>query len=169
MNTERQDTDSKLMTPEADRMLDARGDTQPVGEFLAWAEERGLLLCSAGHAGRYWPDQRTTEQLLAEWKGIDLAEVEREKHALLVQLREQATSARAITIGMKVERCELLRGEPASGYGQVGNVVEITDTKIRVMWLRHDGSNERRTWMARDAEGKRWQRAGATPLLGSGS
>lgn len=162
-----QDTDPK--TPECDRRLEARGDTQVVGEFLAWADERCLLLCSAGHAGRYWPDQRTTEQLIAEWKGIDLAEVDREKQALLEPAREQATSARAITFGMKVERCELLRGEPASGYGQVGNVVEMTDTKIRVMWLRHDGSNERRTWMARDAEGKRWQRAGATPLLGSGS
>ena len=153
-------------TPESDRLVEARYDAQPVGEFLAWVYAQGLLLCRAEDCRPQGIDHRTTEQLLADWKGIDLAEVERERMALIVQLREHAEAARAVTIGLKVERCELLRGEPASGYGQVGNVVEMTDTKIRVMWLRHDGSNERRTWMARDAEGKRWQRAGATPLIG---
>lgn len=80
------DAAAQVQTPECDRMLAARVDTQPVGDFLAWASEQGFVLCKPNSAGRFWPCDHSTEQLLAEWQGIDLAEVEREKRAILDSL-----------------------------------------------------------------------------------
>jgi hypothetical protein len=75
-----------IKTPECDRMIAARSDTQPVGEFIEWAREQGLVLCRFGEHARYWPDGRSVEQLLAEWQHIDLTEVERERRAILAGL-----------------------------------------------------------------------------------
>lgn len=62
-----------------------------------------------------------------------------------------------LAIGTNVERIEIVRGQPRQGHGQKGNIVEVSPTRVRIMWLNKDGSNDRRTWLARDAEGQRWK------------
>jgi hypothetical protein len=39
---------------------------------------------------------------------------------------------------------------------QVGEIVEMDDERVRIMWLNGDGSNDKRTWQQRCALGKRW-------------
>jgi hypothetical protein len=85
-----------VATPECDRMIAARSDTQPVGEFIEWAREQGLVLCRFGRHDRYWPDNRSLEQLLAAWQHIDLAEVERERRAVLDCMRATTKEALAL-------------------------------------------------------------------------
>lgn len=77
--TFRQATD----TVELDKMLAAKPETQPAGEFVEWLQGRGLLL-GQWEGERFVPAVgHTLEELLAEWKGIDLAECERERRELL--------------------------------------------------------------------------------------
>ncbi len=80
-------------TPETDKQirLVAERHTQDVGAFMEWLEEQGWQL------GR-WDEDGTPilglapsiNDLLAQWVGIDLAKVERERRALLVYLSRNA-------------------------------------------------------------------------------
>lgn len=56
-----------------------------------------------------------------------------------------------IEIGTKV-----MRVADGYHYEQAGIVIEQTDTRIRVMWKNKDGSDDRRTWVAKSAKAKRW-------------
>lgn len=64
------------------------------------------------------------------------------------------------SIGTKVERIEIVRGQPLWNHGQRGEIVEMTDDRIRVLWQDHGGVPGRRTWLARSALGQRWCIAG---------
>lgn len=87
--------------PECAKLLAVRERSQGIGEFLEWAAApgRGYVLCflraKRDYIGdvvegwqEYSPIATSTEKLLAEFFGIDLATVEREKQALLAALRE---------------------------------------------------------------------------------
>lgn len=37
-----------------------------------------------------------------------------------------------------------------------GEIIEVTDERVRIQWFREDGSKDKRTWQARKAQGKRW-------------
>jgi len=79
-------------TPELDRMLGKKDQSQPAGEFLEWVVSQGWVLCSwqSGlEVDGYWPVGKSIEQLLADWLGIDLATVEAERRAVLEHVREQ--------------------------------------------------------------------------------
>jgi hypothetical protein len=77
-------------TPTLDKMKEAQAETQPAGEFIAWLQSCGLSICRYdARVERYWTDGRSIEQLLADWKGIELAYAEQEKQAVLDWFREQ--------------------------------------------------------------------------------
>jgi hypothetical protein len=63
--------------------------SQAQGEFLTWLqEEKHYILC--GHPTCKWAAAvATVEKLLAEFHGIDLNKVEKERRALLDFLRNQ--------------------------------------------------------------------------------
>lgn len=97
--------------PECEKMHAVKDKSQAIGEFLEWLQaERKVHLCvvhshSDGcyeeddefhedppkcgcNEGDYLPFHKGTEQLLAEFFGIDLAKVEDEKRALLEFVRK---------------------------------------------------------------------------------
>jgi ssDNA-binding replication factor A large subunit len=39
---------------------------------------------------------------------------------------------------------------------QVGEIVELDDERVRILWRHKDGSKDKRTWQQRSAMGKRW-------------
>jgi hypothetical protein len=82
-------------TPTLNRIRDVHEDSQKIGEFIDW-------LCTQGYAIAYYPkgeetrfDQRlsaipkSTEQLLAEYFEIDLNQAEKERRAILDEIRNK--------------------------------------------------------------------------------
>jgi hypothetical protein len=57
-------------------------------------------------------------------------------------------------VGTRIRRIEMVGNVPRSSHGQEGDIVEMSESRIRVFW------GDRRTWLARDAFGKRWELAG---------
>jgi ssDNA-binding replication factor A large subunit len=39
---------------------------------------------------------------------------------------------------------------------QHGEIVEMDDERVRILWRHKDGSKHKRTWQQRSAMGKRW-------------
>jgi len=94
--------------PECDKMKAVQPRSQLIGEFLEWLnQEKGVTLaklhehtdeCYDEEGDRvcdlseqvFYPFNHTTENLLAEFFGIDLEKVEKEKRAILKELREKA-------------------------------------------------------------------------------
>ena len=94
-------TDSReIPTPECDKMLAASGKSQAIGEFLDWLKDEKKVVLSVHStaeddmAGKRHPRERlipfydSTEKMLAEFFGIDLAKAEEEKRAILDAIRE---------------------------------------------------------------------------------
>lgn len=69
-------------TPNLDRMLEVRDKSQAIGEFLEWLQQQGYVVCEKT-SGHYFPALKSTEELLAQYFGVDLEEAEREKRAVL--------------------------------------------------------------------------------------
>jgi hypothetical protein len=62
--------------------------SQTIGEFLDWLEEKGLWLANMDVEGpRMSPYYYKKENILAEFFGIDLKKIEKEKLAMLEELR----------------------------------------------------------------------------------
>lgn len=74
-----------IKTPECERMAAVREKSQAIGEFLEWLrEEKGWTIAEEyGNSDRLLPVRYSTEALLAEFFGIDLNKVERERRAIL--------------------------------------------------------------------------------------
>lgn len=82
-------------TTECSRMVAVSAESQKLGDFLAWLrDEQGLELCAMDRRGNYTADGRRIEELLADYYGIDLDQVERERRALLDGLHEAHHGAR---------------------------------------------------------------------------
>lgn len=81
-----------IPTPEIDKMHVVKDRSQAIGEFIEWIRsEKGWEIASYNDGGeRLWPVNTSIERLLAEFFGIDLDKVEKEKRALLNQLRRAA-------------------------------------------------------------------------------
>lgn len=74
--------------PEHQKLRAVRAQTQAAGAFFDWLQnERGYEM--VGPDGVYVP----IDELLADWKGIDARELEREKLAMLEELRAGASGA----------------------------------------------------------------------------
>jgi hypothetical protein len=77
-------------TPELDRMLAARGQSQPAGEFLDWLHNLGYRLCTWDpDAEEFVPSIPDIERLLGRWLGIDPQKCETERRAVLEYARSQ--------------------------------------------------------------------------------
>lgn len=92
-------------TSELDKMSKVKNQSQKVGEFVDWLqcekkivfckwhEEKGSLFdsddnCEPFYPGGYYPEFLQVEKTLAEFFGIDLDKIEKEKLKILEQLRK---------------------------------------------------------------------------------
>lgn len=96
--------------PEHTRLRALKGDNQKIGDFLTWLGEQGVILCKneqepdfeaiqdqeeQARARRQWdrrdpelqPWYQPTEKILALYFEIDMDKLEREKVAMLDELR----------------------------------------------------------------------------------
>lgn len=84
--------------PQHEKLSEIRDKSQAIGEFIEWASDRGWELAEWVTFGagdgfpfeRMVPVNRPIPALLAEYFGIDLAELEREKRAMLTALRGES-------------------------------------------------------------------------------
>ena len=84
------------VTPECDKLLEIKEQTQDMGDFIDWMDVNNWTICSwvegqdNGYAWResgFAPIKLSTEKLLAQYFEIDLDKVEAEKRELLKYLR----------------------------------------------------------------------------------
>jgi hypothetical protein len=75
--------------PEHDKLKSVQTDSQIIGNFLQWLEEKHWVICERSQERRGWidpawmPVDRTIERMLAEYLEIDLVRLETEKRAIL--------------------------------------------------------------------------------------
>ena len=76
------------LATECARLVKVSAESQKLGAFLEWLRgEKGYELGEWDKYDRLMPVSRRTEDLLAEYFGIDLEQVERERRMLLSALR----------------------------------------------------------------------------------
>lgn len=88
-----------METPECDKMLKVRDQSQLIGEFLDWLQtDKALAICrletkeeADGADQGFVLAFISTEKLLADYFDIDLDKVEQERCAILKQLRQTDT------------------------------------------------------------------------------
>lgn len=71
----------KPKTPQLDKMLEVQTESQKIGEFLDWLNEKKIYLCKP--VGYFTEINKTTEELLADYFDINLEDAEQERKALL--------------------------------------------------------------------------------------
>jgi len=83
----------KTKTPELNKIIEAAEDSQKIGEFLEWLNEQEIILaewtgsdCDECGEGLMEISQ-SREQLLANYCGIDLVKAEKERQALLDEMK----------------------------------------------------------------------------------
>ena len=80
--------------PEHDKLTKVRDSSQLIGEFLDWAGQQGMSLCTCEESeyrrerDAYIPVRKRIEDLLAEFYEINLTKLEHEKQAMLDALRK---------------------------------------------------------------------------------
>lgn len=83
-----------MKTPELDKMLAVKEKSHAIGEFLDWLDESSLVVCEYGVCdcdecgNELYPARTSTEQLLADYFGIDLNKCEQERQQILKDIRE---------------------------------------------------------------------------------
>lgn len=85
----------KTKTPELDKIVEAAEDSQKIGEFLEWLSEQEIILAEWTGSDCEWCGEslmcmvQTREQLLANYCGIDLVKAEKERQALLDEVKAE--------------------------------------------------------------------------------
>lgn len=75
-----------MATPELDKMVAVRDQSQVIGEFLDWLKhERGCAFYDV----ELIPIHDSIEELLARFFGIDLDKVEAERREILAEIRKR--------------------------------------------------------------------------------
>lgn len=80
--------------PEHEKLKAIAHLSQAQGEFMEWLrEEKGIIMarrqnCEEGRDTQFYPDTTPIEQLLSEYHGINLQNLEDEKQAMLWLLRQ---------------------------------------------------------------------------------
>lgn len=83
-------------TPMCDKLAAEKWKTQLIHDFLEFAEERGIHLGQwTGDGKFFWPRSGNNDDLLAEFIGVDMNEVEREKQAILEDIRSRQNTEHA--------------------------------------------------------------------------
>ncbi len=85
----------KTKTPELNKIIEAAEDMQKICEFLEWLDEREIILakwtgskyCEECGEEPLMCTSQSREQLLANYCGIDLVKAEKERQALLDEIR----------------------------------------------------------------------------------
>jgi hypothetical protein len=72
--------------PEHDKLAAVQDQSQIVGEFMEWAEENGYQLMAVDDGRPYGV---ALEPVLADWLGIDLEKLDKEKRAMLNEMRAE--------------------------------------------------------------------------------
>jgi hypothetical protein len=91
-----------IPTPELDKMLAVKDQSNALGEFLEWMGSKGLWICRSATKedditeGTLLPVYKSTEVMLAEYFGIDLNKAEKEKRAVLEELQKKMTTERIL-------------------------------------------------------------------------
>jgi hypothetical protein len=79
-----------MKTPELEKMKAVQPKSQVIGEFLEWLTgEKEITLAKWSDHDTLMPVHEHTEKLLAEFFGINLVKVEREKRMILEDLRKK--------------------------------------------------------------------------------
>lgn len=80
--------------PEHERIHAVKEKSQAIGEFIDWLREKGVTLCTF-RQHEYWPldniqgkRARTIEEILSIYFDIDQDKIEKEKRAMLDELRQ---------------------------------------------------------------------------------
>ena len=74
--------------PEHQKLRAISAQSQKIGEFLDWIEEKGLWLATMDEGGeRMSPHYYSKENILAEFFGIDRKKIGVEKDAMLEEMR----------------------------------------------------------------------------------
>lgn len=82
--------------PETERMVAVSERSQPIGEFLEWLGlQQGYLLArfADDEEGELIAEPMRIERLLAQYFGIDLDRMDRERHRLLVWMNKKRGDA----------------------------------------------------------------------------
>lgn len=91
----------KVETPELDKMLKVKNESQAIGEFIESLREKGLYICrevdkeyglttvddNGDDYSTYVENTTSIEELLADFFGIDLKKCEEERQAILNSLQ----------------------------------------------------------------------------------
>jgi hypothetical protein len=84
--------------PECEKLAEVSEESNKIGGFLGWLFSKDLVIAGYEHNTRGWEElvvvrryqgDSGINKLLAEYYGIDLDKVEKERRALLNWLREQ--------------------------------------------------------------------------------
>lgn len=75
--------------PECAKMAAVQDKSQAIGAFLDWLSEKGIVLASYYEEAELSPYRTNIEQLLAEYFEIDLDKVDKEKQAMIEELRRE--------------------------------------------------------------------------------
>ena len=81
-----------METPECDKLLEVHEESRVIGEFLDWANSRGIYLANFYEERGLVVDRRSHDQILADYYNIDLDKIEEERRYLLEMQREINTS-----------------------------------------------------------------------------
>lgn len=86
----------KIDTPQLDKMVEVKDESQMISNFLDWLDEKEIVLAEwSGSDCDECGDEilihliRTKEQLLANYFNIDLVKAEKERQAILDNIRRQ--------------------------------------------------------------------------------
>jgi len=72
---------------EHDKLTPIVGQTQAIGEFIEWAESKGIFLARYEEWSRVPQHVHGFRDLIAEWAGIDQNRLEAEKRQMLAAIR----------------------------------------------------------------------------------
>lgn len=82
--------------PQHEKLAQNEASRAAVADFLDWLETQGLTICDLNTLGappldfsRYLPCYRSKSNLIAGFLGIDEAALEKEKRAMLAELRSR--------------------------------------------------------------------------------
>ncbi len=80
----------KTKTPELNRIIGVSEDSQRIGEFLEWLAEQEITLAKWNdNEEELFEIRQSREQLLANYFEIDLVKAEKERQALLDEVRAE--------------------------------------------------------------------------------
>lgn len=80
---------AKVKYPEHEKLHKVHEQSQVIGEFLEQLGSEGLSICEyVDRHDRWSPLSKNTEKILADYFGIDLDKLEKEKRQMLAELQK---------------------------------------------------------------------------------